>query len=82
MRDCQCQVDPAIPDSSFFDQVHQAHADSGNADNNPDVQAMAGMNKTAAFLVIKQIVNQTPSSTLMPCCWEAIFATYACPSKT
>jgi hypothetical protein len=50
MRDYQCQVDPAIPDSSFFDQVHQAHEDSGYADDNPDVQGMAGMDETAALL--------------------------------
>jgi hypothetical protein len=47
-KDYQCTVNPEIPDSSFFDQVHD---DSGYADNNPDVQSdMVGMNEEAALL--------------------------------
>jgi hypothetical protein len=48
LRDYECSVDPVIPDSAFFDQVHE---DTGYADDNPDVQsAMAGMDETAALL--------------------------------
>jgi hypothetical protein len=47
LHDYQCVVNPVIPNSTFFDQ---AHDDSGYADDNPDVQAMAGMDETAALL--------------------------------
>lgn len=47
-RDYQCVVDPVVPDSAFFDQVHD---DSGYADENPDVQSnMTGMDEAAALL--------------------------------
>ena len=47
-RNFECVVSPEIPDSSFFDQVHD---DSGYADDNPDVQSeMAGMDAAAALL--------------------------------
>ena len=45
-RDYECAVDPVIPDAVYFDQVH----DTGYASENPDVQAMAGMDETAALL--------------------------------
>ena len=47
-KDFTCIVDPIIPDSSFFDQVHD---DTGYADEDPDVQSdMVGMDEEAAFL--------------------------------
>jgi len=47
-RDYQCVVDPVVPDSAFFDQVHD---DTGYADDNPDVQSnMTGMDEAAALL--------------------------------
>jgi hypothetical protein len=50
-RDYQCQVDPVVPDSAFFDQVHQVHDGTGYADDNPDVQSnMTGMDASAALL--------------------------------
>lgn len=45
-RDYECVVDPIIPDAVYFDQVH----DTGYASDDPDVQAMAGMDETAALL--------------------------------
>jgi len=43
-----CQVNPIVPDSSFFDQVHE---DTGYADDNPNVQSnMTGMDAAAALL--------------------------------
>ena len=47
LRDYQCVADPIIPNSTYFDQVHD---DTGYADDNPDVQGMAGMDETAALL--------------------------------
>uniref|UniRef100_A0A7S3V7X4 SMP-30/Gluconolactonase/LRE-like region domain-containing protein n=1 Tax=Chaetoceros debilis TaxID=122233 RepID=A0A7S3V7X4_9STRA len=47
-RDLTCAVNPVIPDSSFFDQVHNM---TGYADSNPDVQSvMSGMDASAALL--------------------------------
>ena len=46
-RNYECIADPIIPNSTLFDQVH---TDTGYADDNPDVQAMAGMDETAALL--------------------------------
>ena len=47
-KDFHCVVDPIIPDSSFFDQVHD---DTGYADEDPDVQSdMVGMDEAAALL--------------------------------
>ena len=44
----ECSVDPIVPDTAFFDQVHE---DSGYASENPDVQSvMAGMDAAAALL--------------------------------
>ena len=45
-HDYECTVDSVIPDAVYFDQVH----DTGYASDNPDVQAMAGMDETAALL--------------------------------
>ena len=43
-----CQVDPIVPNATFFDQVH---LDTGYASDNPDVQSvMAGMDAAAALL--------------------------------
>ena len=46
-RNYECVADPIIPNSTLFDQVH---TDTGYADDNPNVQAMAGMDETAALL--------------------------------
>merc|ERR1712161_119378 len=44
----KCTVDPIVPDTAFFDQVHD---DTGYASDNPDVQSVnAGMNAAAALL--------------------------------
>merc|ERR1711865_169232 len=44
----ECDVDPIIPNVTFFDQVH---VDTGYASDNPDVQSMmAGMDEAAALL--------------------------------
>jgi len=51
IRDYNCTVNPIIPNSTFFDQVHNT---SGYADTNPDVQSSAGMDATAS-----QLVNRT-----------------------
>lgn len=43
-----CEVDPIVPNATFFDQVH---LDTGYASDNPDVQSvMAGMDEAAALL--------------------------------
>lgn len=48
MHDFTCQVDPVIPNATFFDQVH---VNTGYADENPNVQSvMAGMDEAAALL--------------------------------
>lgn len=47
VRDYQCSVDPVIPDTAFFEQVH---ADTGYASNDTDVQNEAGMDESAALL--------------------------------
>jgi len=46
-RDDACQVDGTIPNGTPFEQVH---TDTGYASDNPDVQAMAGMDAAAALL--------------------------------
>lgn len=47
----QCQVNPVVPDASFFDQVHD---DTGYADDNPNVQSnMTGMDAEAALLATR-----------------------------
>ncbi len=47
-KDYRCKVNPEIPDSSYFDQVH---SDTGYASENEDVQSiMAGMDASAALL--------------------------------
>lgn len=47
-RDYSCKLNPIVPDSAFFDQVH---LDSGYAADDPNVQSnMTGMDPNAALL--------------------------------
>lgn len=47
LRDYSCQVDATIPNGTLFSQVH---TNSGYASDDPNVQAMAGMDEQAALL--------------------------------
>ena len=46
-RNYSCEVDGTIPNGTLFEQVH---TNTGYASDNPDVQAMAGMDAAAALL--------------------------------
>merc|ERR1712071_459964 len=47
IRDYSCEIDGSIPNGTLFEQVH---TNTGYASDDPDVQAMAGMDAAAALL--------------------------------
>lgn len=55
-RNYNCSVDPIVPNSSFFDQVHVG---TGYASDDPNVQSMAGMDETAALLANRTDCGRT-----------------------